>query len=102
MTSMRGLSWREAADLSKADPENAESIIGFIERSTHEATRKGRNEELLKIAQTAYQEGEAGILELLDVFRLRRQSQQRLIELGTAAREAHIELERVMGREVTK
>jgi outer membrane protein, heavy metal efflux system len=61
-----------------------------------------RNEELLKIAQTAYQEGEAGILELLDVFRLRRQSQQRLIELGTAAREAHIELERVMGREVTK
>jgi cobalt-zinc-cadmium efflux system outer membrane protein len=62
----------------------------------------GRNEELLKIAQTAYQEGEVGILELLDVFRLRRQSQQRLIELGSAAREAQIELERVMGREVTK
>ena len=62
----------------------------------------GRNEELLKIAQTAYQEGEVGILELLDVFRLQRQSQQRLIELGSAAREAQIELERVMGREVTK
>ncbi len=61
-----------------------------------------RNEDLLKIAQTAYQEGEAGILELLDVFRLQRQSQQRLIELGAAAREAQIELERVMGREVTK
>lgn len=62
----------------------------------------GRNEELLKIAQTAYQEGDVGILELLDVFRLQRQSQQRLIELGSAAREAQIELERVMGREVTK
>ena len=61
-----------------------------------------RNEELLEIAQTAYQEGEIGILELLDVFRLQRQSQQRLIELGSAAREAQIELERVMGREVTK
>jgi hypothetical protein len=40
----------EAADLSKADPEHAESIIGFMERSTHEATRHGKNEELLKIS----------------------------------------------------
>ncbi len=61
-----------------------------------------RNEDLLKIAQVAYQEGQAGILELLDVLRLQRQSQQRVIELGTAAREAQIELERVMGQEVTK
>lgn len=61
-----------------------------------------RNEDLLKIAQAAYQEGQAGILELLDVLRLRRQSQQRVIELGAAAREAQIELERVMGQEVTK
>lgn len=61
-----------------------------------------RNEDLLKIAQAAYQEGEAGILELLDVLRLQRQSQQRVIELGAAAREAQIELERVAGQEVTK
>lgn len=61
-----------------------------------------RNEDLLKIAQAAYQEGQAGILELLDVIRLQRQSQQRVIELGAAAREAQIELERVMGQEVTK
>ena len=40
----------EVAVLSKDDPENAESIIGFIERSTHEATRRGKNEELLKIS----------------------------------------------------
>jgi len=62
----------------------------------------GRNDELLKIARTAYEEGEAGILELLDVFRLQRQSQQRFIELGSAEREALIELERVMGREVSR
>lgn len=62
----------------------------------------GRNEELLKIVRTAYQEGAAGILELLDVFRLQRQSQQRVIELGVAVREAQIELERAMGQEVTK
>jgi cobalt-zinc-cadmium efflux system outer membrane protein len=62
----------------------------------------GRNEELLKIARTAYEEGEVGILELLDVFRLQRQSQQRLIELTSSAKEAEIELERTVGREVTK
>jgi hypothetical protein len=43
---------REVVELSKADPEHAESIIGFIERSTHEATRHGKNEELLKISLT--------------------------------------------------
>lgn len=62
----------------------------------------GRNEELLKIVRTAYQEGAAGILELLDVFRLERQSQQRVIELGIAVRDAQIEMERAMGQEVSK
>jgi outer membrane protein, heavy metal efflux system len=62
----------------------------------------GRNEELLKMARTAYQEGAAGILELLDVFRLERQSEQRSIELGFAWREAQIELERATGQETTK
>jgi hypothetical protein len=36
------------------------------------------------------------------VFRLRRLSEQRVIELGFAVREAQIELERAMGQEVTK
>lgn len=62
----------------------------------------GRNDELLKIVRAAYQEGATGILELLDVFRLQRQSQQRLIELGFAVREAQVELERAMGQEVAK
>ena len=61
-----------------------------------------KSQELLRIAQVAYQEGDVGILELLDAFRLNRQSEQRLIELGAAAREAQIELDRVMGEEVTR
>jgi cobalt-zinc-cadmium efflux system outer membrane protein len=60
------------------------------------------SQDLVKIAQVAYQEGEVGILELLDVFRLTRQSQQRMIELGGAVREARIELERVAGEEVKR
>lgn len=59
------------------------------------------NRDLRQIAQVAYQEGEVGILELLDVFRLHRQSQQRLLELEGAVREALIELERVTGEGVT-
>jgi len=59
-------------------------------------------DELLRIAQTAYQEGEAGILELLDALRLSRQSRLRRLELEMAVREAHIELDRVVGEEVSR
>jgi len=38
----------EIAKLSKIDTEHAQSIIGFIERSAHEATRKKKNPQLLK------------------------------------------------------
>ena len=60
------------------------------------------NTELTKIAQIAYQEGELGILELLDAHRVNRQSQLRLLDLRAAAKEALIELERVVGEEVEK
>ncbi len=88
----------------RAQVAGAYQTLNLRRQAIESYTRElgGRNEELLKIAQTAYQEGEVGILELLDVFRLQRQSQQRLIELGSAARESQIELERVMGREVMK
>lgn len=58
--------------------------------------------ELTRIVQVAYQEGELGILELLDALRVNRQSQLRLLELQAAAREAQIELERVVGEEIEK
>ena len=50
----------EAADLLKADPEKAESIIGFIGRSTHEATRQRKNEELLRISPDGMRESVKG------------------------------------------
>lgn len=40
----------EVLDLSETKAEHAESISGFIERSTHEATRTEKNPPLLKHA----------------------------------------------------
>lgn len=40
----------EIMNLANAKTEHAESITGFIERSTHEAMRNEKNPDLLKIA----------------------------------------------------
>ncbi len=40
----------EIAILSKTQNEQAESIVGFMERTTHEVMRKEKNPSLLKIA----------------------------------------------------
>jgi hypothetical protein len=40
----------EIADLSKTHNEQAESITGFAELSTHEATRQEKDPELLKLS----------------------------------------------------
>ena len=53
--------------------------------------------QLSQIAKLAYREGEVGILELLDAFRTTRQAQLRAVELNGAAKQAEIELERVVG-----
>jgi cobalt-zinc-cadmium efflux system outer membrane protein len=58
--------------------------------------------ELIRIARTSYQEGEAGILELLDSFRIGLQARTRLIELQAAVKEAALELDRAVGMEVTQ
>jgi cobalt-zinc-cadmium efflux system outer membrane protein len=56
--------------------------------------------DLVRIARVAYEEGEKSILELLDVYRLARQTELRRLELLAAAKEAEIELERSVGEEV--
>jgi len=56
--------------------------------------------ELERIAQTAYQEGELGILELLDAYRVHWQSSLRVLELIAASKQAEIELERAVGKPV--
>ncbi|HUI65218.1 MAG TPA: DUF4404 family protein [Bacteroidota bacterium] len=40
----------EITELSRTKAEHAESITGFIDRSTHEATRRERDPELLKLS----------------------------------------------------
>jgi cobalt-zinc-cadmium efflux system outer membrane protein len=58
--------------------------------------------ELVKIATVAYQEGEIGILQLLDAYRTQRQAQLRMLEIHAAVKQAQIELERVVGEELGK
>lgn len=57
-------------------------------------------EELSRIAQVSYQEGEIGILELLDAYRVSQQSEFHLMELKAAVKEAQIDLDRAVGEEV--
>ena len=56
--------------------------------------------DLSRITRLAYQEGEVGILELLDSYRVTRQSLLRLLELEALAKEAQVELDRAVGEEV--
>jgi cobalt-zinc-cadmium efflux system outer membrane protein len=58
--------------------------------------------ELIRIATIAYQEGEIGILQLLDSYRSQRQAQLRMLDIQSAVKEAQIELERVVGEEIGK
>jgi cobalt-zinc-cadmium efflux system outer membrane protein len=56
--------------------------------------------ELAEIAAAAYEEGEYGILELLDAHRVVLSARLRLLELSAAARRAAIHLDLAVGREV--
>ena len=57
--------------------------------------------ELVAIAEAAYEEGEYGILELLDAHRVALRARLRFLELSAAARRAAIELDRAVGGEAT-
>ena len=57
--------------------------------------------ELVVIASAAYEEGEYGILELLDAYRVTLAAETRLLELSATARRAAIELDQVVGEGAT-
>jgi cobalt-zinc-cadmium efflux system outer membrane protein len=61
---------------------------------------EGQGWQLERIARTAYQEGEIGILELLDAYRMNLKSRVRSLEFMSAAKQAEIDLERVVGAPV--
>lgn len=73
-----------------------------IHRETYERYKNAQvpsTEELLEIASVAYKEGEIGILQLLDAYRLRRESRLREIDLALTAKQAQIALEAQIGEE---
>lgn len=69
--------------------------------SAYQRELESAGAELTRITRVAYEEGEVGILELLDSLRVNRLARLRLIELQAGVREAFIELERVVGAELT-
>lgn len=77
------------------------------ERTAREAARRHgesvvqRAADLRKIAELAYDEGEAGILELLDAYRTALSSELRALGVRYEAKRAAIERQRAIGIEVT-
>jgi cobalt-zinc-cadmium efflux system outer membrane protein len=59
--------------------------------------QEASGEELMRIAEVAYREGEVGILELLDAVRTASRARTRTIEIRFDARLAEIALERAVG-----
>jgi len=57
--------------------------------------------DLRRVAEIAYEDGEQGILELLDAYRIEMETQRRRLELQNTAKAAEVELDRAMGKEVT-
>lgn len=77
-----------------------EARKGAIEQYRSEVNQAGL--DLSKIARVSYEEGEIGILELLDSYRVNRQAMLRLVDLQVLAKEAQIELDRAVGEEVVQ
>ena len=60
-----------------------------------------RAAELVAIATAGYEEGEFGIIELLDAHRVGLSAELRALELSASARRAAVELDRATGRGMT-
>ena len=111
---------RYEVDRYRAEQEQARARIGVLVRQIRTEVQGARDvlairkealtayrrdqeaagAELTRITQAAYQEGEVGILELLDSFRITRGATLRTLDLEAGVKEALIELERAVGEEV--
>ena len=70
-------------------------------QAAYEREMETAGPELVRITKTAYQEGEIGILELLDAYRVNGAANLRRLDLRAGVKEAFIELERAVGEELT-
>lgn len=71
--------------------------LNAFDRETREVGK-----ELLETARVGYEEGELGVLQILDAYRIDRQTALRRLELQAAVKEIEIELSRNAGYEVTQ
>jgi cobalt-zinc-cadmium efflux system outer membrane protein len=99
----RAVARREALERRiRAEVTGAAAVLQ-LRKNTIEQYRREVNQigvDLNRITRVGYQEGELGILELLDSYRVTRQALLRLVELETLAKEAQVELDRAVGEEV--
>ena len=86
----------------ESEVQAAYETINLRRRIASEYARElgDKGARLSQIGQLAYQEGEQGILELLDAHRVAVFSRVQVLELGWAAKQAEIELNRAIGEEV--
>lgn len=98
---------------AQADAESSRLQIETAVRTAHSLARLQQEraaryqasatavaEPLVEVARIGYEEGELGILELLDAERQALDARLQALELAAAARLAAIELERVIGQEL--
>ena len=77
------------------------SLAAQAERvQRYRAATAETQDSLASVARVGYEEGELGILELLDAVRQTLDGRLRLLEFAAAARRAAIELDRAIGREI--
>lgn len=75
----------------------ATDVLVLRQNAVRAAEAASPADELARIAEVAYTEGEAGILELLDAHRTVARARIRAIDMRVAARLAQVALERAVG-----
>ena len=86
----------------RADAEAAYAAVSAARRNEEAFAAIGDPSELVSIAQVGYEGGAMIILELLDAYRTSLEMRLRMIDLRTSARRAEVELDRALGKEVSR
>jgi outer membrane protein TolC len=81
----------------RAQVTAASEVIALRQDAVRAVEAASPADELARIAEVAYTEGEVGILELLDAHRTAARARVRAIDMRLAARLAQVALERAVG-----
>jgi cobalt-zinc-cadmium efflux system outer membrane protein len=81
----------------RAQVTAASEVIALRQNAVRAVDAASPADELARIAEVAYTEGEVGILELLDAHRTAARARVRAIDMRLAARLAQVALERAVG-----